>query len=281
MVRRYLDRGFFVAGAGIEERDSRRFVRTVRGRYVKLSQLLERKGSDFRGLELGPERSLPVAWAVRSGYPFTPKPRADGSLRLVVDEGSAAVERLSIVPWVEREYFGDRFFHKLADGRYLKSWFVAVAERVTRPRAIPANTPWVHIDLGQQTMVLYQGDEPVYATLVSSGLEEHKTPVGLFDVRAKHVATSMSDVGPEVSDDQRYSIEDVPWTQYFSGSIALHGAFWHERFGLPRSHGCVNLAPRDAKRAFGHTRPAVGYGWHGVSVEGTSLATSKVLVTED
>jgi hypothetical protein len=51
---------------------------------------------------------------------------------------------------------------------------------------------------------------------------------------------------------------------YFLGSYALHAAFWHERFGHPRSHGCVNLAPRDARWLFFWTLPELPSAWHGV-----------------
>jgi hypothetical protein len=89
----------------------------------------------------------------------------------------------------------------------------------------------------------------------------------------------MSDLGPEAGDD-RYSIDDVPWTEYFAGSIALHGAFWHNSFGLRRSHGCVNLSPYDAHRVFNHTWPEVPVGWHGVSTDQTGVRASKVYITE-
>ena len=52
-----------------------------------------------------------------------------------------------------------------------------------------------------------------------------------------------------------YSIEDVPYVMYFEGSYALHGAFWHNNFGHEQSHGCVNLAPLDAKKIFFWTEP--------------------------
>ena len=141
-----------------------------------------------------------------------------------------------------------------------------------------ADEPWVHVEVAQQTIVLYRGDVPVYASLVSSGLEGHDTPLGLFTIRAKHVSATMSDVGPDAGDD-RYSIDDVPWTQYFEASVALHGAFWHDRFGLRRSHGCVNLAPLDAHRVFDHTWPRVPDGFHGMSTDKTGLQGSKVYVT--
>ncbi len=279
VVQKYLNRGFFVAGAGIEKRAARNFVRTVRGRYVKLAQLEKRRGSAFSGVELDEQRTLPVAWAVRSGPPFMPKQREDGSLRLVPVPDKPPVERHSIVPWAGRQRIGERLFHRLEDGTYLKHWFLAVAEKVPPPKGVGEDEPWIHVDLGQQTMVLYRGATPVYATLVSSGLEGHDTPVGTFTVMAKYVADTMSDLGPDAGD-ERYKIEDVPWTQYFKGSVALHGAFWHERFGLRRSHGCINLAPLDAHRAFDHTRPHVPEGWHGVSTDRTGFEGSTILITE-
>jgi lipoprotein-anchoring transpeptidase ErfK/SrfK len=278
-IRRFLDRGFFIAGAGLEERAFRKFVRAVRGSYVKQGSLEERKGSSFQGVEIQGDVKLPVAWAVREAQPFVVKPRDDGSLRLVPAEGQKPYVRLTSVPWIGRERVGDTLFHKLSDGFYVKAWFLAVAEPIKRPKQVPADAPWVHVNLEQQTLVAYRGDTAVYATLVSSGLEGHDTPIGLFDIKQKYVANGMADLGPEAGDD-RYSIDDVPWTQYFSGSIALHGAFWHERFGLQRSHGCVNLAPYDAHRVFNHTWPEVAAGWHGVTTDQTGLPASKVLITK-
>jgi len=289
-VRRFLERGFFIAGAGIEERASRTFVRAVRGSYVKQASLEERKGSSFQGVELTGQShdavggvqpaKLPIAWAVREAQPFVVKPRDDGSLRLVPAEGAKPFARLTVVPsWSGRERIGDTLFHKLGDGQYVKSWFLAVAEPIKRPSKIPGDAPWVHVNLEQQTLVAYRGDTPVYATLVSTGLPGHDTPTGLFDIKQKYVANGMADLGPEAGD-ERYSIDDVPWTQYFSGSIALHGAFWHERFGLQRSHGCVNLAPYDAHRVWNHTWPEVATGWHGATTDQTGLPASKVLITK-
>jgi hypothetical protein len=61
--------------------------------------------------------------------------------------------------------------------------------------------------------------------------------------------------------EEPYNVEAVPFIQYFSGNFALHGAFWHYRFGHKISHGCVNLSPKDARRLFGVTTPRVRLGW--------------------
>lgn len=63
-----------------------------------------------------------------------------------------------------------------------------------------------------------------------------------------------------------FELRDVPWIQYFSAGFALHGAYWHDVFGIPRSHGCINLAPIDAKLVFSWTDPPVPEGWHGINI---------------
>jgi lipoprotein-anchoring transpeptidase ErfK/SrfK len=81
----------------------------------------------------------------------------------------------------------------------------------------------------------------------------------------------------DVASDGPYSIEDVPWVMYFNASIALHGAFWHNQFGTPRSHGCVNLAPADAKQLFAWVEPRLPPGLHGVYATATQPGTRVVV----
>jgi len=73
-----------------------------------------------------------------------------------------------------------------------------------------------------------------------------------------------------------FELRDVPWIQYFAAGFALHGAYWHDVFGIARSHGCINLAPIDARYVFQWTDPPVPKGWHGINVgadmgEGTGV----------
>lgn len=287
-VARFLDHGFFVASNGIEERSRRRFVRTVRGMYIKEAQLEERTGHSFAGIELGPQPdgstlTLPVAWAIRAARPMTAETRGDGTLRVSDDEAHEPFERLSRVPWVRRERVGDQSYHVVTlptgEERYVRDWFLAVAEPHEPPRGVADDEPWVHVDLSSQTLVMYRGRTPFYATLISSGVEGHDTAEGEFTIRRKFVSDTMADPGSDLGDD-RYRIEDVPWTQYFDGSIALHGAFWHAQYGIVHSHGCVNLSPNDARYVYMHTWPEIPEGWHGVSTEpGTGFTGSRVVVT--
>ena len=64
--------------------------------------------------------------------------------------------------------------------------------------------------------------------------------------------------------EKHYVLEDVPWVQFFDQAVALHGAFWHQEFGHIHSHGCVNLAPIDARWLYAFTSPHLPLGWSAV-----------------
>lgn len=280
VIRRFLERGFYVAATSSVVRAKRRFVRSVRGSYVKEQQLEAKSAPAFQGVELKDGLTLPIAWAIRGATPQVPKTRASGETEWVYAPDAKPFERLSRVPnWKGKKRVAGSVMHDLGDDTYLHHWYLTVAEKLPRPKEVKAHEPWVHVDLSSQTLVVYKGDEPIYATLVSTGLPDFATKVGNFRIQKKYVSDSMSDIGADVADN-RYSIDDVPWTQYFDGPRALHAAFWHSMYGIPRSHGCVNMAPADAFYVFQHTWPEVPQGWHGVSTQKTGSVGSLVVVTE-
>ena len=196
-----------------------------------------------------------------------------------------------------------------------------------------------------QTLVLWEGKKPVYATLVSTGqagLDDPKkttaTVRGTFRIRNKHISALMDsneasavggranttapmasadgepsprdaaphrpkaapkdskaakgdkgskpkgDPSPKSAPGEKviprkgdgeygvtrrrgegtFALKDVPYIEYFESGYALHAAYWHDVFGTPRSHGCVNLSPVDAHRVFFWTDPPIPEGWHAV-----------------
>ena len=282
VVRRFMDRGFYVAVPRAEADVQSEFVRTVRGSTVWRARLKAQGGSGFQGVELTPERTLPVAWMRRSARPRRRRARSDGTPRWAENPEWPVRERQTVVEdWLRREPFGEHVMHVLQGDQYYLSWFIAVAEPVDRQLierlGIAEDEVFVHVDLSEQTLVVYRGPTPIFATLVSTGAEGHETPTGYFRIQRKMISDTMANLGSDAGDDA-YRIEDVPWTQYFEGSLALHGAFWHDRFGLPRSHGCINLSPQDAHRLFELTQPTLPMGWHGVEAS-RELPGSRVLVT--
>jgi hypothetical protein len=117
---------------------------------------------------------------------------------------------------------------------------------------------WIDVDLGEQVLVAYRGTTPVYVTLVSSG-KGSPTPKGNYPIWAKVASMTMANQDYE---DNPYMVEHVPWVMLFQGHNALHGAYWHDQFGKRRSHGCVNLSPKDAARVYALTSPNVPPGWN-------------------
>jgi lipoprotein-anchoring transpeptidase ErfK/SrfK len=118
------------------------------------------------------------------------------------------------------------------------SGVTASPESYTAPDSVPTGARWIDIDLSAQRLTAYQGDMSVFSTLVSTGTARHPTPVGEFAVRTKIDAQTMSGAD--------YYLPNVQYVMYFAGANAIHGTYWHNNFGQPMSHGCVNLPTADA-----------------------------------
>ncbi len=275
VVKEYLNSGYYVTVAGEAMKSERRFLRTLRGVFARKYQLEQREGSSFTGLVLRGEEDLPVHWIVRE---TTMMRRAgEGSELLNKVEGKVP-ERRSRYPFKRKVTIGTTQYYEDEEGLLMPAYAVGQSYKLRRPPGVGADERWIHVDLSEQVLVAYQGDRPVFTTLVSTGKEPGMTPVGVHRLQSKHVATSMRD---QPIEEDAYSIEDVPWTQYFHNSVALHGAFWHGGFGLVRSHGCVNLSPADARWLFGFTEPHLPDGWHAMSPgAGTFARGSAVVITE-
>lgn len=148
-------------------------------------------------------------------------------------------------------------------------WIRSIDATRTEPGPVPDKLgdkeKWIDVNLHRQTLVAFEGTTPVFATLFSSGRNEHETSPGSFRIKAKHISATMDgDPDADLAADGPYSIEDVPYIQYFNAGYALHGAFWHASFGSVKSHGCVNLAPWDARSLFSWTEPSLPVGWHAI-----------------
>jgi lipoprotein-anchoring transpeptidase ErfK/SrfK len=94
------------------------------------------------------------------------------------------------------------------------------------------------VSIGHQMLWVYKGQKVVSSSYVSTGRAGFDTPVGSYAVLTKLPSQTMEGViGGEY-----YNVPDVPSVLYFTNSgHALHGTYWHNSFGTPMSHGCVNL----------------------------------------
>lgn len=111
-----------------------------------------------------------------------------------------------------------------------------------RPAGVGDTERWIDVNLSTQTLVAYEGDTPVFNTLVSSGLPQWPTVTGQYHTYAKYESQTMN--GYLLGYD--YFLPDVPYVMYFYEDYAIHGTYWHNNFGTPMSHGCVNVSTPDA-----------------------------------
>lgn len=105
--------------------------------------------------------------------------------------------------------------------------------------AAPAGQRRIVVDLSDQTLTAWQGETVALYTNISSGTWATPTVTGWFRIDRKYPSQHMSGPG--------YSIPDVPWVMYFWDGYAFHGAYWHNNFGTPMSHGCIHLRPGEAQ----------------------------------
>lgn len=230
---------------------------------LPLDRLTPVEASEFSGVTLNDEQKLPVAF-VRARSQYLYEGTAEGrSLRpLRVIEFREAFH----LSGKEFSLHGEKYLETV-DGYLLKdnSLVVKVQARETMPKWVKEDRSWLEVSILKQTLTAYRGEKPVFVTLVSTGKDglgdpetSHSTARGVFLIHTKHVTSTMS--GDEADDE--FDLRDVPYVQYFHGGYAFHAAFWHDTFGTPRSHGCVNLSPKDARHLFSLTDPPVPLRWH-------------------
>lgn len=249
LVERWLHGTYLVALGRRIEVAGEVFFETIDGNAIRASDIELRELPPMIGEKLDGPDSLPLAFSFR-----------DSEL-LCLDEAAAAcgtVDKHARFP-VEGVVEQDGRELVVADTDLaVPRADLRIVELTERPKGVGAGDKWIHVDLTEQTLTAYEGDDPVYATLVSSGLPDFATPTGLFRVQRKYVTHTMR--GKD--DDGPYEVGEVPWTLFYDGAYAVHGAYWHNRFGTTKSHGCTNVPPADARWIFHWAEPELPLGWH-------------------
>jgi len=120
-----------------------------------------------------------------------------------------------------------------------------------------AEEKWIEIDLSEQKIYAWEGEEKFFESLLSSG-KWAPTPTGEFRIWGKFKYAKMSGGRKEIN--TYYYLPNVPYTMYFYKDFGLHGTYWHNNFGTPMSHGCVNLPTLAAEKLFYWTTPVLPLG---------------------
>ena len=246
----------------VYDQGGRRFGLSTDMSLLPLDRMKPVAVSKFHGIALTGGVTLPVVFVrAHNAFLYSGDPKAGLSIArplgfreaLPITGRARALSGLSYLETTSGEWLRD-------------DNLVRVDKFTQRPGWVKPGRTWIHVSILKQSMVAYEGDTPVYVTLVSTGADglgdpttTHSTVLGQFLIHTKHVTATMD--SDETGD--QFDLRDVPYVQYFSEGYAFHAAYWHDTFGTPHSHGCVNLSPSDSRWLFHWTDPPVPQAWHG------------------
>lgn len=237
------------------------------GLFVRAADLKAASPSDFEGMVVDKEHELPVGFVVKRGVNYFKmekgRPQTDRDLnyhdRVELTGRFRTIDKLRY--WATK------------DNRWIRHRDVTVIRRLHNyPDFATGQQKWIDVSIVTGTMVLYEGQNPVFATLVSVGrdrLGDPKTTAsteqGVFDVTEKQITDRGLD--PKASSPHE-EVYDVPWSLTLSSGTRLHAAFWHDRFGIEHTDGALHVSPRDGARIFGWATPTLPEGWYSATASG-------------
>jgi lipoprotein-anchoring transpeptidase ErfK/SrfK len=264
--------GFGFGTDGVVKVEGQAFYRTAEGNLVPRSAVgIAGRVSAFAGVALADGKPWPVGF-VDSAVAWTySKPSRRTADRF------GKVERYTPFEVLEDVGQGRKRFVRFDEGGWIAGSDVRVSTTAPAPEGVGPGQRWIDVDTDQQIVTAYEGTTPVYVTLISSGRRGPSATIkGSFRIWVKVAAIAMdntdeqeetgaADAGPDAGEGPKlFSLHDVPWTQFFYENFALHGVYWHNGFGNRRSHGCVNLSPRDARWFYEWTLPRIPDGFWAV-----------------
>ncbi len=289
LLRKRIPHGSMLSYRRAFEVEGRTFLLTPELSLVPADRVRPFHPSSFHGVRIGNEVRLPIGW-----FRGSPKPKyRRNSLRALVDSGERWAPRTFVSLGDEHiEQNGILYYETNEAGSYVREEDISIVREPEKlPKRIRKNERWIDVSLGQGTLTLFEGKRVVYSTLMSPGaggtppsaslsvdeLVAHAySPLGTYRIAVKYRYAQMTP--EETADPEKFWIADVPYTQYFRAPFAIHTAYWHEDFGMPKSGGCINLSPADAKIVFDWTEPSVPDEWWSVRASPPGTVGTQVVI---
>lgn len=287
LLRKWIPHGSMLAYHAAFEAHGRVWLLSPDMTVVPADRVKPFRVSTFRGLVLSAEIRLPIAW---SRHDPVRRYQKKGDEIVVMKE--SLPPRTSVMITGDRVEQGGRVFLATREpDLYLLENDVVVASTRSKekmPANIEENQRWIDVHIRSGTLTAYIGERPVFTTLASPGaggygsasasnaelVKQSATPLGVYRVTWKTRAAVMS---PENEDPKKFWIADVPHTLYFRPPFAIHTAYWHEDFGMPKSAGCVNVSPEDGRFLYDWADPPTPSDWQG-SGPGKGMGVGTLIV---
>ncbi len=223
----------YLAYDQIENVGGKDYVHLTDGGWMAKENLSPVTVTTFSGLIISDIPSHPFGWVIRDAIGWT-NSSANTSSGLVH-------KRYQVVSILDQS----GGFARLDTNDWLSLNDLALIDLGNITTTPPPSCRWVDVDLTSQTLVVFENCQPIFATLISSAKAPAKTPTGTFTIFYKEEKLPLF-ANERVSSESFY-LADVPWLMFYHENWAIHGAYWHDHFGEPWSHGCINVSPYDAR----------------------------------
>jgi len=259
--------------------------------YNRPNQAVESLPDSSRGAGMWAEVTVPYADAV-----LDREPSSNSWVEAKLEEGMPLRVYYSQVFWIDQIKTNNQgeTIYRINPNYYGGVDMLWVDARAFRPIVYDELTP-IHpevtdksivIDVLHQVLSCYEGDTEVHFCRVSTGakfdmygnqVDKWATPIGTHRITRKYISLQMSGGTTGAG----YDLPGIGWTSIFaSGGVAIHSTFWHNNYGDPVSHGCVNVSPEDAKWIFRWSAPEVVYDPGSLDVTQTGDDSTIVKVVE-
>ncbi len=211
-------------------------------KYSNYIEIVNSCGPHFEGgcvsMRSGPGTSYSTVLALRDGVVLKTSGTVEAEGRIWY--------KIAFDEWI-------RYPERLSKNLYVAADYAKLMSVASDVKTNATNTKRIIIDRSEQALYAYDGSELFMKISVSTGLSDMPTPRGNFKIFSKVPSRYMQGPLPGISD-QEYDLPGVPWTMYFTAEgAAIHGAYWHDKFGTVWSHGCVNLPISDAEKLYNWT----------------------------
>jgi hypothetical protein len=236
----------YISYVNYADTENGRFFELRNGGWVRVSSRVSIPRSYPGGLEFSTTPSNSFGWVLPVAPTFETK-RTPGYGTL--DFTGHLVYQYQVVQVYAAQVVDGIEWYLIGPDEWIEQRLVGLVTPDTSPPEGVDNGRWIEVNLFEQTLAVYEGNQLIFATLIASGLDPFFTRPGLFTIYHKLDTTPMAGAF-EADRSDFYYLEDVPYTMYYDQLRALHGAYWRTAFGFPQSHGCINLAPADAHWLF-------------------------------
>ena len=229
----------FAAYTSTTEVDGRKYFQLRDGNWMRASAVYHYAAPNmFTGVQPVEQPTHKFGWILKEDTPTVSAPSYFAPLT------GNKISRYTLVEVFEERRVGLSDWYMIAPDEWIYMTQAALVYPAEQPPEGVRNGRWIEINIFEQTLSVYENNQMIFATLITSGSSRNYTRPGLFKIYEKLEATTMA--GDQDNENGGYYLMDVPWSMYFDERRALHAEYWHDHLGYKSSHGCVNMSFPDS-----------------------------------